>query len=155
MNQRIFAIVFFSAATTCRALAAPVTDDPADPSVMEVRAREEDYARGVRNKDIGLLNTVFAESFIDTSETGKLINKQQYFEELNADRSTIESLVTDQFKILVYRDAAVASSRFVLKAKDENGKSIEEIGRATDVWVKQNGKWICVAAHSSPIKPEK
>lgn len=99
MNQRILAIVFFSAATTCRALAAAVTDDPADPSVMEVRAREEDYTRGVRNKDIDLLSTVFAESFIDASETGKLINKQQYFLELKADRSTIESLVTDEFKI--------------------------------------------------------
>ena len=155
MNQRIFAIVFVSAATVSRALTVPVTDDPADPVVVELRAREDDYTRGVRNKDIGLLNTVFAESFIDTSETGKLINKQQYFEELKADRSTIESLVTDQFKILVYGDAAVASSRFVLKGKDENGKSVEEIGRATDIWVKQNGKWMCVAAHSSRIKPEK
>jgi ketosteroid isomerase-like protein len=155
MNQRIFAIVFFSAATVCRALTASVTDDPADPAVVDVRAREEDYTRGVRNKDITLLNKLFAESFIDTSETGKLINKQEYFEALKADHSTIESLVTDQFKILVYGDAAVASSRFVLKGKDENGKSVEEIGRATDVWVKQNGKWMCVAAHSSPIKPEK
>jgi ketosteroid isomerase-like protein len=109
----------------------------------------------VRDKDIGLLNSVFAESFIDTSETGKLINKQRYLELLKADRSTIESLVTDEFKILVYGDAAVASSRFVLKAKDEHGKQIEEIGRATDVWVRENGRWMCVAAHSSPIKPEK
>jgi len=156
MNRVILSIAVLSVATlSCAFTAAPVTSDPSDPAVAEVRAREDDYTRGVRNKDAGLLSSVFADSFIDTSETGKVVNKQQYLEQLKADRSTIDSLVTDEFKILVYGDAAVASSRFVLKGRNENGKPIEEIGRATDVWVKQNGKWMCVAAHSSPIKPEK
>lgn len=156
MNRVILSIAVLSVATlSCALTAAPVTSDPNDPAVAEVRAREDDYTRGVRHKDAGLLSTVFADSFIDTSETGKVINKQQYLEQLKADRSTIDSLVTDEFKILIYGDAAVASSRFVLKGRDENGKPIDEIGRATDVWVKQNGKWMCVAAHSSPIKPEK
>jgi ketosteroid isomerase-like protein len=142
-------------ASVPRALTAGVLDNPRDPAVAEVRAREDDYTQGVRNKNVALLNSVFAESFIDTSETGKLNHKQRYLELLKGDRSTIESLVTDEFKILVYGDAAVASSRFVLKAKDEDGKQIEEIGRATDVWIRENGRWMCVAAHSSPIKTEK
>ena len=154
MSRRILAIVLLSVVAAFRASAGPVIDDPRDPTVAEVLAREEDYTRGVRNKDIDLLNTVLAESFVDTSELGKLRNKQRYLELLKADRSTIESLVTDQFKVLVYGDAAVASSRFVLKAKDESGTLIEEIGRATDFWVKENGRWMCVAAHSSVIIPE-
>jgi ketosteroid isomerase-like protein len=154
-DRRTFAIVLLAVASVSRALTAGVLDNPRDPAVAEVRAREDDYTQGVRNKDVALLNSVFAESFIDTSETGKLINKQRYLELLKGDRSTIESLVTDEFKILVYGDAAVASSRFVLKAKDEDGKQIEEIGRATDVWIRENGRWMCVAAHSSPIKTER
>ena len=64
----------------------------------------------------------------------------------------IESLIVDQVKITVYGNAAVATSRFAIKAKEENGNRADEIGRATDTWVKQNGKWMCVAAHSSEIK---
>ena len=154
MNRRILSIALLGVTAAFRASAGPLVDDPRDPAVAEVRAREEDYNRGVRNKDIDLLNTVFAELFVDTSETGKLRNKQPYLELLRADRSRIESLVTDQFKILVYGDAAVASSRFVLKAKDEDGTLIEDIGRATHFWVKENGRWMCVAAHASVIIPE-
>lgn len=154
MNRRIFAIIL-PAAAAFSVLTAQSPDGRADAAVAEVRAREEDYTRGVRNKDAALLSTVFADSFIDTSETGKLINKREYLEAVRKDRSTIESLVTDQFKIVVYGDAAVASSRFIVKGKDESGKPFEQTGRATDFWVKQNGKWLCVAAHSSPIKPEK
>ncbi len=154
MNLRLFAIIL-QAAAAISALTAQSTDDRADAAVAEVRAREEDYTRGVRNKDVALLSTVFADSFIDTSETGKLINKREYLDSVRKDRSIIDSLVTDQFKIVVYGDAAVASSRFILKGKDENGKPFEQTGRATDFWVKQNDQWLCVAAHSSPIKPEK
>ncbi|HZR06712.1 MAG TPA: nuclear transport factor 2 family protein [Candidatus Udaeobacter sp.] len=155
MNGRPIIIFLVVPVIALRTLVAGATGDPTDPAVAEVKAREDDYTRGARNKDVKLLDAVFAESFIDTSETGMLINKQQYLKMLKADRSTIDSLVTDEFKIFVYGDAAVASSRFVLKGKDENGKPIEEIGRATDFWIKQNGKWMCVAAHSSPIKLER
>jgi hypothetical protein len=32
-----------------------------------------------------------------------------------------------------------------------HGKKETDAGRFTDIWVKQNGKWLCVAAHSSTI----
>lgn len=141
------------------ALSIPVEAEPGKKSqnvgpaaeIAAIRTREEDYTNGVRNKDIALLASVFADSFIDTSASGKLVNKEEYLELLKSDRSTIESLVVDEEKIGVYGDAAVASSRFVVKAREENGKRADEVGRATDVWVKLNGKWMCVAAHSSII----
>jgi ketosteroid isomerase-like protein len=127
------------------AAAAPPTE------VAAIRAREADYTNGVRNKNVRLMSGVFADSFIDISATGHVINKQQYLEALKADRSVIESLAVDEEKITIYGDAAVATSRFVLKARDQDGKRADEVGRATDVWVKQDGKWMCVAVHSSII----
>jgi len=123
-----------------------------DSSMAQIRARENDYTQGVRAKDVRLLQSVFAETFIDTSESGKIIGRREYLDRVKKDRSTIDSLKVDQIKIFVYGDAAIASSRFVAKGRDENGKPYLQSGRATDVWVKQGNNWMCVAAHSSPLQ---
>jgi ketosteroid isomerase-like protein len=63
-------------------------------------------------------------------------------------KTVIKSLVVDQERVDFYSNTAIVTERFRV-SYTVNGKAGSETGRATDVWVKQNGQWMCVAAHSS------
>ena len=49
-------------------------------------------------------------------------------------------------------DAAVATYELTLKGTDSQGKPMDLRVRSTDTWVKNNGKWECIAAVVSPLK---
>jgi ketosteroid isomerase-like protein len=72
-------------------------------------------------------------------------------EAFKADTSQISEIKETEKQIQLYGDTAVVSVKFEVHGTDE-GEAFEFKGRATDIWVKQNGEWLCVAVHSSPAK---
>lgn len=135
----------FVSALPCLA-ASPETD--AD-SVRQVLLREREYSAALLHGDPKKLATVLAESFVDTGESGTLRDKQQLLDIIarQAPPSVIDE--TDR-RIQIYGDAAVVTVKFEIKGMDK-GKPYDSSGRATDVWIRRNGNWYCVAAHSSAI----
>jgi len=63
---------------------------------------------------------------------------------------TVEARKLDEVKVRVYGDAAVVTGHVTEARKGTDGKSGEFKGRFTDVWVKQNGKWLLASRHASP-----
>ena len=116
----------------------------------EVGAADDQYTHGSLTKDLSELDSVWAETFIDTS--GSVVRNKREMLEAIKNGPKLQSLRVDDRKIQVYGDAAVVTGRFTLTSL-RNGKRDSEAGRFTDVWIKQNGKWLCVAAHSSTLGP--
>ena len=56
---------------------------------------------------------------------------------------TITGLVAEDVKIRLFGDVAIIHARTSYKTADGAAKS----GRYTDVWARQNGKWLAVSAH--------
>ena len=116
----------------------------------EVLAADDHYTHGSLYKDLAELDSVWADTFIDTS--GAVVRNKREMLETIKNTPKLESIMIDDRKVQVYGDTAIVTGRFTATAI-ENGKKATESGRFTDVWVKQNGKWLCVAAHSSTIGP--
>lgn len=130
-------------------LAAPMaTMDNA--SVKQVLQREHQYSAALLHGDTKLLASVLADSFVDTSESGVLRNKQQLLQ-IIAHQAPPASITETDRKIQIYGDTAVVTVKFDVKGMDQ-GKPYDFAGRATDVWIKREGNWYCVAAHSSAIQ---
>jgi hypothetical protein len=51
----------------------------------------------------------------------------------------------------MYTSTAVVTGDYNTKGL-YGGKPYEHFGRFTDTWVFQDGKWLCVASHSSLVK---
>lgn len=135
---------------SCCALAQ--TNVSRQRELATLQERENQYTEGILTKDIKLLRSVFADNFVDTSESGTISTKEEELKMIANNPAKIKSLHVDQVRMDLYDNdqAAVVTERFkVVYVAD--GKEGTESGRATDVWVKQKGKWMCVAAHSSPI----
>jgi hypothetical protein len=119
-----------------------------------VRARENLYTDGILRKNIPLLRTVFAPTFVDTGADGKIKTRDQFLNALEKSAPEINSLVVEEARIDMYPDTAVVTERFHV-AYTVAGKHRTKDGHATDVWVKLHGQWMCVAAHSSQIVHDK
>lgn len=149
INTRLFKI-FPAAIVAITACSAPAAFAAGDVS-QQVLQGEHDYTYGILHKDIKLLNQVFADDFLDTSATGALRTKQQMLE-IIAKNPAPASIAESNRIIHVYNDSsAVVAVEFVAKGTAQ-GQPYAYRGRATDVWARINGRWQCVAAHSSEIK---
>jgi hypothetical protein len=129
----------------------PRAGQSANPTVEEqILARERDYTNGILRGDIGLLKTVFGKDFVDTGSHGHLRTRDEMLA-IFAKAAPPASIVESNRRIAVYASTAIVTVEFIV-TNIENGKKESFHGRATDVWVIEDGTWRCVAAHSSEIK---
>lgn len=111
---------------------------------------EDTYTEGVRTGNVALLASVWANTFVDTDEEGNLSTRDMQLRRMAASKTKILSLRVDQERVDFYGNTGVVTERFRV-AYLVDGKRGTETGRATDVWVFQDGRWQCVAAHSSAV----
>ncbi len=94
------------------------------------------------------LDLFLSEDFIITQPDGSLLNKQQ-FQASVADKSYhFDTLVSSDFKVRIFGDAAVVTGGYHEKGKDKR-VPFDRWGRFTDTWLYQGGKWLCIASHDS------
>jgi ketosteroid isomerase-like protein len=124
----------------------------ADENVLKAIAeRENQYTDGLLHRNFEELAAVFADSYVNTSPSGQLRSKAEFLAALKADTSQILQIKETEKQTQLYGDTAVVTVKFEVEGTDQ-GEAFAFKGRATDIWVKQNGQWVCVAVHSSPTK---
>lgn len=131
--------------------AAVLAQTPSAADRAALQKAEDIYTAGVLHKDVKLLDSVWADTFVDTDEQGSIATKQEQLAKVANSKTEIKSLNVDQEHVDWYGDTAVVTERFKVTYVLD-GKEHTETGRATDVWVKQHGEWKCVAAHASTVR---
>jgi ketosteroid isomerase-like protein len=98
------------------------------------------------NHDAAALDRLLAEEF-----TLSGTSKADYLAFIKSPSTVIESEVSDNFDVRVYKDMAVLIARDTIKLR-RNGAAVVEIYRYVDVWVKRHDRWQCLATESCEIK---
>jgi len=116
-------------------------------------ALENAWNQAQLNHDSKALDGLVADTFISTDNEGTFMNKAQFLAD-NDDHSYAPSIVTNtDEKVFLYGNAAVVAGMYHAKGQNK-GKPFDHYGRFTDTWIFQNGKWVCVATHTSPLKKQ-
>lgn len=127
--------------------AAPAKSASAEQELIKL---EQDWAKAIVARDIQTLDRIEADDWFYTDPDGNVITKAQDSAELKSGAYVATSFVADDMKARVYGETAVVTGRntetSTYKGKDTSGQY-----RWTDTWVKQAGRWQCVATHSSKI----
>ena len=123
-----------------------------DQNILKAIAeRENQYTDGLLHRNFEELASVFADTYVNTSPSGQLRSKAEFLAALRADTSRISEINESGKQTQLYGDTAVVTVRFEVQGTDQ-GEAFVFKGRATDIWVKQNGQWVCVAVHSCSAK---
>jgi ketosteroid isomerase-like protein len=116
-----------------------------------IAAAEQRWLQAQKTSNPDQLAPLLADNFVTTASDGKVTGKAETL----AATKTIkwDSAETDDVKVTVFGDTAVATGGFRGKGTDGSGKPLDVQERWTDTWVKMpNGQWQCVASQVSPVK---
>ena len=145
MNTRSIILGLFSGVLMLSGLAAK-----AGTAEEAVIAGENQITKSQQTNNVELQAPLLADKYVATDEDGTvLIGKEANL--ADAKLTTFSSMELTDLKVTVFGDTAIATGTFADKGTYK-GKAFNHRGRFTDTWVKMNGKWLCVASHSSLIK---
>jgi ketosteroid isomerase-like protein len=115
---------------------------------QEVINVEHQWKQAVVDRDRTALDQFYAEEYISTDAEGLVWTKKQDIDIDTAGASRLTSFRFEDLKVQVYGETAVVTGRlftegFVAGAPSQN------LSRFTDVFVRIDGRWRCVATHAT------
>lgn len=114
-------------------------------------ALENAWNQAQLDHDSKALDGLVADTFISTDNDGTLTMKARFLAD-NSDPAYAPSVMENtDMKVFMYGTTAVVAGIYHAKGLNK-GKPFNHYGRFTDTWVYLNGKWVCVATHTSPLK---
>jgi ketosteroid isomerase-like protein len=105
-------------------------------------ALNDDYIASVQNGDVRRFDEILAAEFYCSNPDGSLIDRAGFLAQ-TAKPMTIKGLVSRDVMIRIVGDVAIIHGATAYTTAD--GRAAQ--GRYTDVWRKQNGRWLAVSAH--------
>jgi ketosteroid isomerase-like protein len=103
------------------------------------------------NRDARVLDAMIGNEFVNTEYDGEVSDKARFLADIRDPQFKPTSLTIQDVKVSMYADSAVVVGIYHTKGTYQ-GKPYEHFGRFTDTWVYTEGRWQCVASHTSLLK---
>jgi ketosteroid isomerase-like protein len=101
-----------------------------------------DYIRSVQTSDVGRFDEILADEFYCSNPDGSLVDRAGFLKQ-TALPVQISDLAATDIKIRFLGDFAIIHARTTYTLPGGRAGS----GRYTDVWARQQGRWLAVSAH--------
>jgi ketosteroid isomerase-like protein len=103
------------------------------------------------SRDARALDAMIGSEFVNTEYDGEVSDKSKFLADIKDPQFNLSSLTISGLKVSMYADSAVVVGIYHTKGTYQ-GKPYEHFGRFTDTWVFTEGRWQCVASHTSLLK---
>ena len=109
----------------------------------ELLKLEKEFAQAIVKNDAEAIGQFLADDWIIIDPDGGIIDKARFLGVIKSGALTHEMMESDDIRVRMYRDTALATGLTTTKGKFM-GQDFTTQERATDVFVKQDGRWQCV-----------
>jgi hypothetical protein len=149
----VIAIALAAPAWTASLYAQVTLPPPATNVAGELKGIERRLTTALVFGDTQTLTEILDDSFIDTDEQGKQLDKAGVIAAVKSGDRKMLSIQLTGLKIHAYTYSAVMAGHYVQKGT-VNGKDVTAEASFTDFFVMINGNWKLVASHrSAPTAP--
>jgi len=107
---------------------------------------EKEFAQAIVSNDLEGIGRIVADDWIIIDPNGDIVDRTRFFEVIKSGALTHEMMESEDFRVRVYGDSAVVTAVTRTKGKFM-GQEFSTQERATDVFVKCDGRWQCVLTH--------
>ena len=112
---------------------------------QEVRQMIQKYRSALLQRDIPMLEKIWADDYVFVNASGEVLTKAQRLSNLKSGATSLDSINQEEnITVRVYQNSAVVTSRVTLKGQ-YGGKQISGQYRSTLVWVKGPAGWQLVS----------
>ncbi|MHC1769071.1 MAG: nuclear transport factor 2 family protein [Verrucomicrobiia bacterium] len=115
----------------------------------EIIKLEKQFNEAMLRSDVEAIDNLLAQEWVESDEEG-VRSREGFLQVVKSRDVVVQSIDMQQPKVLSFGDTAVALFTFKLKGTDK-GKEFTEESRATDTWIKRDGRWQCLAIHESKV----
>ena len=120
-------------------------------SEEELLKVEKEFAKAIVKNDLEGIERLVAVDWIIVGPDGEIVERARFFEVIKSGALTHDLMESEDFRVRVYGDSAVVSA--VTRSKGKfMGQEFSTQERATDVFVKRDGRWQCVLTHLTRFK---
>jgi hypothetical protein len=118
----------------------------AEPAKLVALERMWNQAQVMR--DSTAVASMIGDKFVNTEWDGEVSDRGKFLADFADPKFQPSTMSIDDVKVEMYSSTAIVTGNYHTKGT-YGAKPYEHFGRFTDTWVFQDGKWLCVASHSS------
>jgi ketosteroid isomerase-like protein len=107
---------------------------------------ENGFAEAIVKNDLEGIKRLVADDWVIIDPDGAIVDRARFFEVITSGALTHDIMESEDFRVRVYGDSAVVTGVTRTKGKFM-GQEFSTQERATDVFVKRDGRWQCVLTH--------
>ena len=103
------------------------------------------------NRDAAALDALVSSRFVNTEYDGEISDKQQFLADIKDPQFKPSLATIQEVKMNFFGDTAVVTGTYHTQGT-YRGRPYDHVGRFTDTWIFDLGRWQCVASHTSLLK---
>jgi ketosteroid isomerase-like protein len=111
---------------------------------------ENEWSAAWVKSDVKFLEQLYATEYYAISSDGIMYNKVDGIKDDTSSEYAEKSFILSDLKVHIYGETAVVTGRNDVKFK-KGGKAEQIDARFTDVFVKRDGRWQCVATQGTKV----
>ena len=112
----------------------------------ELLKLEKVFAEAIVKNDVEGIGRLVTDEWIIIGPDGEIVDRARFFEVIKSGALAHDMMESEDFRVRVYGDSAVVTGVTRTKGKFM-GQEFSTQERATDVFVKRDGRWQCVLTH--------
>ena len=112
----------------------------------ELLKLEGAFAEAIVKNDLEGIGRLVADDWIIIDPNGEIVDRTRFFDVIKSGALTHDTMQSEDFRVRVYGDSAVVTAITSAKGKFM-GQEFSTRERATDVFVKRDGRWQCMLTH--------
>ena len=113
---------------------------------QELLTLEKAFAEAIVRNDLEGIGRLVTDDWIIIDPNGGIVDRARFFDVIKSGALTHDMMESEDFRVRVYGDSAVVTGLTRTKGKFM-GQEFSTRERATDVFVKRDGRWQCVLTH--------
>lgn len=107
-----------------------------------LRQLNQDFVRSVEMSDVRWFDENLAQDFLNSNPDGTLVDRAGFLAQI-ARPSAVSNLEARDARVRIMGDVAIIHAQTTYTKPDGRAGT----GRYTDVWLRKQGRWLCVSAH--------
>ena len=100
------------------------------------------------DRDARAIATMIGDRFVNTEFDGGVSKREKFLADFADPKFKPSEMNINNVEVEVYGTTAIVAGDYHTKGLYD-GRPCEHFGRFTDTWVYEDGRWLCIASHSS------
>ena len=112
---------------------------------------EENFNQAVISNDVNEIKKCITQDWVLIDSQGGIIPQERFFEVLENGQLSHSEMTKEVLRVKLYGNIALVTGRGKNIAHWQ-GETVSADEWVTDVYKKENNKWLCVLTHLTPVK---